>query len=1025
MSKIRISIVSAFVAGFTFISFPVPPAGAQLLTSIWDNTTGVWSDSARWDVAPVSSNDTVLVFGGTGGYRATNNTGVVPFILNQFIFNGASGTSSNLGTALEFQVASGGAGPRMVLNGAGTLFLLNQITNLTSTLTFSGTGAGTITYSGAIFGNGPLVFNQTGNIVITANNTGYTGSSLTINTGQLRLETASNAAVQPIGGSPTIHLNGGTLALRNTTSSGGTATFGAGLGYDITVGADAGVQYGSNGGSTDLIRMGGFTITNATLRFTNIGNSSRGQLQVRGTNTLYGNPTFLIANDSVGTTLPGSVTLSGVITQGVASTGFTKSGGGSLAILSGNNPLSGTAWVTGGTLILSNINPIGSAILSYSNGAALRLLSANAYTNVSELTVSTTGLGNLTLSASNSWAGGLVFASGTITVTATNGYSGSSSFTVPTTGTLITSVNGGQPFGTGHISVAGTLTVGGAGNFIEVTNFTLLPGSTLNLPSVSSLADRWEDNRTLFLSNSTLRVEGTGTGTGPREVIGDVSFAGGSFVHMTKGTGTGNRNQLNVNSNLVRVGRATLVLSTTNADLSTNATASVNANVLQLAALNAGGTELANTNGMLMLNGVQAPYVVYGTLNDFVRYIADPAGGTGLVSVVYSGTLATSTPTNMINSGSVAVSADTSVWALKAGRLTGFNVTITNHSGGLILAGSDRVEPNLYFGNAEAVIFGGSILAGRVSGNNGLTKFGPGTLVLSNAANDIHGPVTINQGAIQLGAGNGFGNTNLVYIEPFGTLSLLTNRTGQGGVVIGGLSGSGTVTLGGVNRFRTLTLEQNGTNTFAGVIENGISIVKNGSGTQILTGNNTLTGTTTINGGLLQIDGTFASSATDVNIGGTLSGSGTLTGNVTVNDGGTLSPGSSPGILNTGNLLLNSNAYFHVELNGLTAGTEHDQVKVTGTVGLDLANLVVTLGFTPAMDDEFVIILNDGFDPVSGEFFGLPDGAPFLVGTTVFTVDYYGGDGNDVVLTVIPEPGALTLVLVGLAGAALIMRRRR
>ncbi len=53
------------------------------------------------------------------------------------------------------------------------------------------------------------------------------------------------------------------------------------------------------------------------------------------------------------------------------------------------------------------------------------------------------------------------------------------------------------------------------------------------------------------------------------------------------------------------------------------------------------------------------------------------------------------------------------------------------------------------------------------------------------------------------------------------------------------------------------------------------------------------------------------------------------------------------------------------------------------------------MGFTPPMDDEFVIILNDGFDPVSGEFFGLPDGSPFLVGTTVFTVDYYGGDGND------------------------------
>jgi hypothetical protein len=43
----------------------------------------------------------------------------------------------------------------------------------------------------------------------------------------------------------------------------------------------------------------------------------------------------------------------------------------------------------------------------------------------------------------------------------------------------------------------------------------------------------------------------------------------------------------------------------------------------------------------------------------------------------------------------------------------------------------------------------------------------------------------------------------------------------------------------------------------------------------------------------------------------------------------------------------------------------------------------------------------------------------------LWTITYQGDSGNDVVLSVIPEPGALTLVLVGLAGAALVLRRRR
>ena len=49
---------------------------------------------------------------------------------------------------------------------------------------------------------------------------------------------------------------------------------------------------------------------------------------------------------------------------------------------------------------------------------------------------------------------------------------------------------------------------------------------------------------------------------------------------------------------------------------------------------------------------------------------------------------------------------------------------------------------------------------------------------------------------------------------------------------------------------------------------------------------------------------------------------------------------------------------------------------------------------------EYVIINNDGSDPVVGTFAGLAQGASFLIGGTPFQISYTGGSGNDVVLTV-------------------------
>jgi len=97
---------------------------------------------------------------------------------------------------------------------------------------------------------------------------------------------------------------------------------------------------------------------------------------------------------------------------------------------------------------------------------------------------------------------------------------------------------------------------------------------------------------------------------------------------------------------------------------------------------------------------------------------------------------------------------------------------------------------------------------------------------------------------------------------------------------------------------------------------------------------------------------------------------------------------------------------FQCDLRRQIQGTDpstpdFDQIYVTGNVSL-AGNLNVTLlnGFTPSDGDSFEIINNQGSNPVSGHFAGLPRGGTFTLGGKTFHITYVGGDGNDVVLTV-------------------------
>jgi autotransporter-associated beta strand protein len=164
------------------------------------------------------------------------------------------------------------------------------------------------------------------------------------------------------------------------------------------------------------------------------------------------------------------------------------------------------------------------------------------------------------------------------------------------------------------------------------------------------------------------------------------------------------------------------------------------------------------------------------------------------------------------------------------------------------------------------------------------------------------------------------------------------------------------------------------------------ALVKNGTGTLLLNGTNTYMGGTTVNAG-------------------TLGGAGTI-GALTVNSGGTLAPGASAGNLTVGNVSLVTGATFAVEIGGTNGGVNYDQLDVNGTVSLGGATLQLSfLSFTPATGQSFVIVNNnETADPVTGQF---AQGASIAIAGNSYSINYAGGDGNDVVLTALNDAPTL------------------
>jgi hypothetical protein len=93
----------------------------------------------------------------------------------------------------------------------------------------------------------------------------------------------------------------------------------------------------------------------------------------------------------------------------------------------------------------------------------------------------------------------------------------------------------------------------------------------------------------------------------------------------------------------------------------------------------------------------------------------------------------------------------------------------------------------------------------------------------------------------------------------------------------------------------------------------------------------------------------------------------------------------------------------------INRATQYDQLNVAGQVNLTGANLRLVGSLVPALGQTFLIVNNQGNQPVVGTFNGLPEGATlanFLGSSLNATISYVGGDGNDVVLTVRQPPAS-------------------
>jgi autotransporter-associated beta strand protein len=747
-------------------------------------------------------------------------------------------------------------------------------------------------------------------------------------------------------------------------------------------------------------------------------------------------------------------TLNGALTGNSATRGFTKSGSGTLT-LNGTNTFSGALTISGGTVVFNYASSNGDKISSSGSlvlqGGALSVVGNASAASSGTFTQFTLGTGSSSILVSSGAAQSATLALGGVNSRIVAG------------GVLDIELIGASTLAT--TSSNKTNLIGGGNTTVGQNNWATVVNGTIRAYSgytVTTDPSSWNSAQNVSIGSNFSGTVASGSINTLRFGLSEassVNIDASSTLKVNTGgilvsSGVGANNLLITGGTLASGNSLDLIIHQHN----TSGSLTIDS------VIPGSGVGLTKTGaGVLVLGGANtytgANYIYAGT----VRANTSSALGTGSVNLT-AATLdlaaGVTGATLTLNNGAVLKASGAGSYTQSSGTqpiaASGASVAFSAPSA------SDSLSLN-------SALRGGS--------GSTLTVSGSGTVTLgsgASASDAFAGLWVVDMGAsgiLKLSDANALGGNGTTP----GTVKLV------GGTVVANSTGTipNAMTLAGGSLAATnqtgsfggaMTLQSMTTSTVSLVDPSNGTTARNlnltgaiggfghlnitGSGIATFTADNSYSGNTTIAGGRLTLVPVNGSSSNNIPIspkisigsagtldvsaipaaGGfklgttqTLAGTGNVDGDVTADvSTATVMPGDTD---SPGNLTLRSN--FTLSSGKLAIESDSSSFSVLTVSG------AVTLGGTlqlkaahqPGLNTPITILNKTGVGAISGIFSGLADNAYFHPDSGItgdwYKITYFGGTGNDIVISrqAIPEPGSLALLAV--ATSCLLRRRRR
>ena len=817
------------------------------------------------------------------------------------VISGAAGTGP-LTIGIGTLPGTGSGTPNTALLGNGTVtltgantytggtILQNGTLNINGINALGGANYGGVTFNGGTLqygtsltsgsdlsiGNGIMFASGGGTIDVNGNTVTYAGAIGNSGSGALTVMSSTANGVLNLQGANTFTgnttISSGSLLANNSS---GSAT-GAG---NVTV-ASGGTLGGGNTARTTGFISGAVTVQNGG--FVAPGNSV-GTLSVGSLTLSSGavcNIEFSSTNDQIVVTNSGGLTLNGgafnLYTAGGV-TSFTTPGTYNLIQYSGS--LSGTStsggaldstWTTDSASNAHVANPVTG--YNYHFGAT------GIYLTVTITQVATVGSWNVdnsgNWSVAGNWSGGVPGANtGIAGDTAT--FAG-----VTTTAPRTVTLDANESVGAVTMNQANSFTIadGGLGKTLTLDNKGA--GATISASAGTANAIQTavalNDNATATVSSGksltvsgvvsnapsvtkTLAVNGAGTTIlsaantyGPSAGSVGTTLSGGGVLQVGNNSALGAGDVSVSGSSTLKAGAALTLANNIAVGSGVTATLDNNSDGVTLNGVvsGSGGVAVANTGagtGTSVTLGGANTYAGGTTLNAGVTTISgDGASGGSAGSL-----------------GVVPASATANNVILNGGDLLGNGIFTLNGNRGLgigPISGVTGATALIDAASGQTFTVNGVIASSGNTGSDNLNVNSlastPGTVVLAGA-NTFSGTTAISGGTLLLANSSALQNSTLNYNNQGGALSFGTLTA----ATLGGLSGAQNLNLFNTTPAAVaLTIGNNNANsTYSGGLNDtsgtslGSSLTKNGTATNILTGNNTYSGATVINSGTLEL----------------------------------------------------------------------------------------------------------------------------------------------------------------------------